>query len=101
MLTRAAAHARALLRAPTSCQRWARASSVLTGQPGTEEPLEAADREYLEASSDEEGEVCMQRCAAALLCVLGPQPVGLSRECVPAAQLTLWGVLPCTWAVRS
>lgn len=79
MLTRAAAHARALLRAPTSCQRWARASSVLTGQPGTEEVLEAADREHLDASSDEEGEVCMQRCGAALLCVLDAQPVSLSR----------------------
>eukprot|EP00891_Asterochloris_glomerata_P000446 jgi/Astpho2/446/fgenesh1_pg.00011_%23_37_t len=33
-------------------------------QPGTEEVLEATDREYLDASSDEEGEVCMQRCAA-------------------------------------
>ena len=51
MLTRAAAHARALLRAPTSCQRWARASSVLTGQPGAEELLDTADRETLDASS--------------------------------------------------
>ena len=101
MLTRAAAHARALLRAPTGCQRWARASSALTGQPGTEEKLEAADREYLEASSDEEGEVCMQRCVAALPCVLGAQPAGLSRDCVSAAQLILLEVLSWTWAVQS
>ena len=52
---------------------------MLTGQPGTEEVLEATDREYLDASSDEEGEVCMQRCGAALLCVLDAQPVSLSR----------------------